>query len=138
MSAHAFWATSGCQSLSLVGESVSHQMSTLPKSSATAPILRQNGLTNTSAAADATARNPAKALFALPNGASNHTAPKAQATAIMTARRTSNSPTQRMTRTRYFITGVWNVAARGESPFASFNFCCAQDEATSPAAILAL
>src|SRR5947207_11273775 len=100
MSAHAFWATSGCQSLSLVGESVNHHASTPPKRRATAPILRQNGLTNTSAAADATARTQARTLFALPNGASNHTAPNAQAIAIMAVRRTSSSPTQRITRTR--------------------------------------
>src|SRR6266496_5654295 len=97
MSAHAFWATSGCQSLSLVGESVNHQMSTPAKTSATALILRQNGLTNTSSAVDATAGSPATTLFALPNGASNHTAPNAQATAMMAVRRTSSLPSQRMT-----------------------------------------
>src|SRR5205823_9761836 len=59
-----------------------------------------NGLTNTSAAADATTKSPARTLFALPNGASNHTAPNAQATAMGATRRTSSSPTQRMTRTR--------------------------------------
>src|SRR6266699_3910975 len=100
MSAHAFWATSGCQSLSLVGESVNHHASTTPKRRATAPILRQNGLTNASAIANTTARSPATTLFALPNGASNHTAPNAQAAAIMAVRRMSSSPTQRITRTR--------------------------------------
>src|SRR5438874_2360173 len=100
MSAHAFWATSACQSLSLVGDSVSHHASTPAKRSATAPILRQNGLTNTSAVADATASSPAKTLFAFPNVASNHTAPNAQATAMMAVRRTSSSPTQRITRVR--------------------------------------
>src|SRR5438552_5406715 len=100
MSAHAFWATSACQSLSLVGESVSHHASTTPKRSVTAPILRQNGLTNTKAAADANARTPATTLFALPNGASNHTAPNAQATAIIAVRRRNSSPIQRITRTR--------------------------------------
>src|SRR6266496_4065794 len=100
MSAHAFWATSACQSLSLVGESVNHQMSTPAKTSATALILRQNSLTNTSAAVDASARSPATTLFALPNGASNHTAPNAQAMAMMAVKRTSGSPIQRMTRTR--------------------------------------
>src|SRR6266480_5745761 len=100
MSAHAFWATSGCQSLSLVGESVNHHASTPPKRRATAPTLRQNGLTNTSAAADAIARSPATILFAFPNGASNHTAPNAQAIAMMAVRRTSSPPTQRISRTR--------------------------------------
>src|SRR6266550_1224486 len=113
MSAHAFWATSGCQSLSLVGESVNHQMSTPPKSSATAPILRQNGLTNTKAAADASARSPAKTLFASPNGASKHTAPNAQATAMMAARRTSSAPAHRSTRIRLGISSVPNSAAPG-------------------------
>src|SRR6266496_4021812 len=106
MSAHAFWATSGCQSLSLVGESVNHHASTPPKRRVTPPTLRQNGLTNTSAAADATARTQARTLFALPNGASNHTAPNAQAIAIMAMRRMSSSPTQRKTRTRSFIMGI--------------------------------
>src|SRR6266404_1176610 len=112
MSAHAFWATSGCQSLSLVGESVNHQMSTPAKSSVTAPTLPQNGLTNTKAIAAASARSPATTLFALPNGASNHTAPNAQATAIMAVRRTSSAPIQRMTRTRSTITSAPND--RGE------------------------
>src|SRR4029453_743534 len=79
MSAHAFWATSGCQSLSLVGESVSHQMSTPAKSTPQMPSFRQNGLTNRSTIANAIARSIAAILFALPNGASNHTAPNAQA-----------------------------------------------------------
>src|SRR6266581_58424 len=100
MPAHAFWATSGCQSLSLVGESVSHHTSTPPKSSATAPTFRQNPLTNTSAIAAAIARSPATILFALPNGASNHTAPKAQARAMLAVKRTSSSPIQRITRIR--------------------------------------
>src|SRR6266550_575326 len=100
MSAHAFWATSGCQSLSLVGESVSHQVSMPPTSRAIATILRQNGLTNTSAVADAIARRPATILFASPNGASNHTAPNAQAIAMMAAGRMSDAPIHRMTRIR--------------------------------------
>src|SRR6266567_9601010 len=106
MSAHAFWATSGCQSLSLVGESVNHHASTPPKRRVTPPTLRQNGLTNTSAAADATARTQARTLFALPNGASNQTAPNAQAAAMVTARRTSSTPTQRTTRIAFLITSV--------------------------------
>src|SRR5437660_11810606 len=100
MSAHANCATSGCQLPLLLGLSVSHQPSTPAKRSATAPILRQNGLTNTKAAADANARTPATTLFALPNGASNHTAPNAQATAIIAVRRRNSSPIQRITRTR--------------------------------------
>src|SRR6266536_5095075 len=131
MSAHAFRATSACQSLSLVGESVNHQMSTPAKRSATAPILRQNGLTNTSAAADATARSPARTLFAFPNGASNHTAPNAQAIAMMAVRRTSSPPTQRITRTRSLIIGITTQAGSKPraarltlSTVASFNFCC--------------
>src|SRR6266436_5166211 len=105
MSAHAFWATSACQSLSLVGESVSHQMSTPPKIRVTAPTLRQNGLTNTSAAADAIARSPATNLFALPNGASNHTAPNAQVIAITAIRRQSSSLSHLIGRTSSFIIG---------------------------------
>src|SRR5207253_10420196 len=104
----AFWATSGCQSLSLVGESVIHHASTPLKRRAAAPTLRQNGLTNASAATDASARSPAINLFALPNGASNHTAPHDQAIAIMAVRRTSSSQTQRMTRTRLCIMNVSN------------------------------
>src|SRR5436190_6393321 len=102
MSAHAFWATSGCQSLSLVGESVNHHASTPPKRRAAAPTLRQDGLTNASAAADATARTQARTLFALPNGASNQTAPNAQVAVIIAVRTTSSSPIQRITRTRSF------------------------------------
>src|SRR5947207_14391452 len=75
-------------------------MMTPPKRSATAPILRQHCLTNTSVATDATARSPATNLFALPNGASNHTAPNAQAIAMIAVRRMSSSPIQRITRTR--------------------------------------
>src|SRR6266567_5423002 len=100
MSAHALWATSGCQSLLLVGESVNHHASTKPKTRVTAPTLRQNGPTNISAAADAITRSPATTLFAFPNGASNQTAPNAQAIAMIAVRRTSSSPIQRMTRTR--------------------------------------
>src|SRR5438094_409532 len=69
---------------------ISHDASTTPKRRVTAPILRQNGLTNTSEAADAIARSPATNLFPLPNGASNHTAPNAQATAMTAVRRTSS------------------------------------------------
>src|SRR6266478_3956429 len=130
MLAHAFWATSGCQSLSLVGESVSHHMSTPPKRRVTAPTLRQNPLTNISAIADNTARRSAKTLFTLPNGASNHTAPNAQATAMMAVRRTSSSPTQRITRIRSFIMRITTHARSRpraawltKSTFASFNFC---------------
>src|SRR6266480_492204 len=112
MSAHAFWATSGCQSLSLVGERVNHQMSTPAKSTTTMASFRQNGLTNMSAIANTTARSPATSLFAFPNGASNHIAPNAQATAMMAMRRTTSSPTQRMTRTKSLISGVPNN--RGE------------------------
>src|SRR5206468_1318934 len=97
-SAHAFLATSGCQSLSLVGDSVTHQASTPPTSSAIAANLRQNGLTNTSAVADAIARSTAATLFAFPNGASNHIAPNAQALAMMAAKRTTSAPIDRMTR----------------------------------------
>src|SRR6266545_5736158 len=75
MSAHASLATSGCQSLSLVGESVNHHASTTPTIRATAVILRHNGLTNVSVIANPTARSPATTLFASRNGASNHTAP---------------------------------------------------------------
>src|SRR6266480_4015361 len=83
MSAHAFWATSGCQSPSLVGESVSHQMSTPPKSNATAPTLRQNGLTNSSTTTSVIASSTAATQLPVPNGASNHTAPNAQAIAML-------------------------------------------------------
>src|SRR6266436_2811437 len=100
ISAHAFWATSGCQSLALVGKSVHHHASTTPKRRATAPTLRQNGLTNASAIANASARSPAATLFASPNGASNHTAPNAQAIAMMAAGRMSDAPIHRMTRIR--------------------------------------
>src|SRR4030095_14485640 len=110
MSAHASLATSGAQSLSLVGESVSHHASKIPKRRATAVILRQNGLTNASVIANPTARSPAAILFAFPNGASNHTAPNAQAIAIKAARRMSSSPTQRITRTRSFIMDITTQA----------------------------
>src|SRR4029077_2041047 len=112
MSAQARRATSGCQARSSVGLIVNHHTTTPPKRSATAPTLRQNGLTNASASADAIARSSATTLFAFPNGASNHTAPNAQATAIMTVRRTSSPPTHRMTRTRSRIRDVPND--RGE------------------------
>src|SRR6266446_4471493 len=112
MSAHAFWATSACQSLSLVGESVSHQMSTPPKRSATAPILRQNGLTNRSTTTNVVASSAAAIRLPAPNGASNHTAPNAQAAAMVTARRTSSTQAQRTTRIRFPITSVPND--RGE------------------------
>src|SRR6266498_332552 len=106
MSAHASLATSGCQSLSLVGESVNHHASTTPKRRTTAAILRQNGLTNASMIANPTARSPATTLFAFPNGASKHTAPNAQAIAIMAMRRTRSSPIPRITRTRSFIMDI--------------------------------
>src|SRR5437762_5826523 len=137
MSAHAFWATSGCQSLLLVGESVNHHASTPPKRRATAPTLRQNGLTNTSTATDATARIQARTLFALPNGASNHTAPNAQAIAIMAVRRMSSSPTQRITRTRSFIIAITTHARSSHvqrdwpaRPFFVFQLLLPRDEAS--------
>src|SRR5882762_4505267 len=113
MSAHAFWVTSGCQSLSLVGESVNHQMSTPANSTTKMPSFRQNGLTNTKTITEASARSPATTLFAFPNGASNHTAPNAQATAMMAARRTSSAPAHRSTRIRLGISSVPNSAAPG-------------------------
>src|SRR5204863_9192000 len=100
MSAHANCATSGCQFPLLLGLSVNHQPSTPPKSNVITATLRQNGLTNTSTPADATARTQARTLFALPNGASNQTAPNAQVAAIIAVRMTSSSPIQRITRTR--------------------------------------
>src|SRR6476660_5699775 len=84
MSAHASLATSGCQSLSLVGESVSHQVSTPAKSATTTSSFRQNGLTNRSAATNAVASSAAAIRFPAPNGASYHTAPNAHAIAMMT------------------------------------------------------
>src|SRR5882724_664540 len=95
MSAHAFWATSGCQSLSLVGESVSHQTSTPPKRTTKTPSFRQNGLTNTSTATNAIASSAAAILFVAPNGPSNQTAPNAQAAAMMAMIAQSKPPTQR-------------------------------------------
>src|SRR5882762_6079752 len=112
MSAHPLWATSGCQSLTLVGESVNHHASTTAKRRVTAPTLRQRRRTNTSAIAAASAMSPATTLFAFPNGASNHTAPNAQVMAIMSMRRTNNPPAQRITRIRLPITRVTND--RGE------------------------
>src|ERR1700730_18518111 len=100
MSAHAFWATSGCQSPSLVGESVSHQMSTPAKSTPKMPSFRQNGLTNSSTTTNVIASSTAANRLPAPNGASNHTAPNAQAIAMMAVSRTNSSPTQRMNRTR--------------------------------------
>src|SRR4029453_8983145 len=110
MSAHASLATSGCQSLSLVGESVNHHASTTPKRRATAAILRHSGLTNASMIANATARSPAATLFAFPNGASNHTAPNAQVIAIMAVTRMSTAPAPRITRTRSFIIDITTQA----------------------------
>src|SRR2546425_2303568 len=112
MSAFALWATSGCQSLSLVGESASHHTSTQAKSTTTMPSFRQNGLTNSSTATTVVASSAAAIRLAHPNGASNHTAPNAQAIAMIAIRRTSNTPAQRMSSTRFFIT-VQNTAACG-------------------------
>src|SRR5205085_3577152 len=95
MSAHAFCATSGCQSLSLVGESVSHQMSTPAKSTTKMPSFRQNGLNNTSTTTNAIASSAATILFLAPKGPSNQTAPKAQAAAMMAMIAQSKAPTQR-------------------------------------------
>jgi hypothetical protein len=67
----------------LVGESVNHQASTPPKRRATAAILRQHRLTNANAIANPIARIPAATLFALPNLASNHTAPNDHAIATI-------------------------------------------------------
>src|SRR5512132_1777138 len=84
MSAQASLATSGCQSPSLVGESVSHQMSTPAKSTTKKTSFRQNGLTNRSATTNAVASSAAAIRFPAPNGASNHTAPNADVIAMMT------------------------------------------------------
>src|SRR4030095_4986835 len=83
MSAHAFWATSGCHLLSFVGESVSHQISTPAKSTTKMPSFCQNGLTNRSTTANVAASSAAANLLPTPNGASNHTAPNAQAIAML-------------------------------------------------------
>src|SRR2546430_6419117 len=95
MSAQAFWATSGCQSLSLVGESVSHQTSTPPKRTTKTSSFRQNGLTNTSTATNAIASSAAAILFPAPNGPSNQTAPNAQTAAMTAMTAQSKPPTQR-------------------------------------------
>src|SRR6188472_4208110 len=98
MSAHASLATSGCQSLSFVAESVSHQVSTPANSTATTASFRQSGLTNKRKTAKVIASNTAATLFPLPNGASNHTAPNVQAMAMMATTRESDAPTHRITR----------------------------------------
>src|SRR5512133_637078 len=85
MSAQTSLATSGCQSLSFVGESVSHQVSTPAKSTTKMTSFRQNGLTNRSAIANAVASNAAAIRFPSPNGASYQTAPNAHAIAMMAA-----------------------------------------------------
>src|SRR5205807_4509096 len=95
MSAHAFWATSGCQSLSLVGESVSHQMSTPAKSTTKMPSFRHNGLKNRRTIANVIARSAHAILFPAPKGPSNQTAPNAQAAAMMAMIAQSKQPTQR-------------------------------------------
>src|SRR5205085_5560437 len=95
MSAHAFWATSGCQSLSLVGESVNHQMSRPPKSTTKMPSFRQNGQTNTSATTGAVASSAVAILFPAPNGPSNQAAPNAQTAAMTAMTAQSKPPTQR-------------------------------------------
>src|SRR5512133_1735004 len=83
MSAQASLATSGCQSLSFVGESVSHQVSTPAKSTTKTTSFRQNGLTNRSNIANVVASSAAAIRFPAPNGASNQTAPNAHAVATM-------------------------------------------------------
>src|SRR4029077_7180128 len=100
MSAHASLATSGCQSLSLVGESVSHQVSTPAKSTTTTTSFRQNGLTNRRTTTNVIASSAAASRFPAPNGASYHTAPNAQAIEMGAARRTSSALNHRMTRIR--------------------------------------
>src|SRR2546423_1021736 len=83
MSAGASWATSGCQLLSLVGESVSHHVSTPAKSTTEMTSFRQNGLTSSSTTTNVMASSTAARWLPAPNGASNHTAPNVQAIAIM-------------------------------------------------------
>src|SRR5436309_3995317 len=95
MSAHAFCATSGCQSLSLVGESVSHQMSTPAKSTTKMPSFRQNGLTDRRTIANAIASSAPAVLFPAPKGASNEAAPDAEAAAMMAMIAQSEPATQR-------------------------------------------
>src|SRR4029077_6326604 len=102
MSAHAFWATSGCQTLSFVGERVSHQVSTPAKSTTTTTSFLQNGLTNRSATTNTVASSAAAIRFPTPNGASYHTAPNAQAIAMLAVRRTSSALNHRMTRIRLY------------------------------------
>jgi hypothetical protein len=81
-----------------VGESVSHQVSTPAKSTTTITSFRQNGLTNMRTTTNVIASSAAATLFPLPNGASNHSAPNAQAVAMMAAIRTSNATAHRITR----------------------------------------
>jgi hypothetical protein len=72
----------------------------------TAAILRQHRLTNANAIANPIARIPAATLFALPNGASNHTAPNDHAIATIAAKRISTLPIQRIPCTRRFIMDI--------------------------------
>src|SRR5437763_11341442 len=83
MSAHASLATSGCQSLSFVGESVSHQVSTPAKSTRKMTNLRKNGLTNRRTMTKLVATSAAAIRLPAPNGASYHAAPNAHAIAML-------------------------------------------------------
>src|ERR1700732_431567 len=95
MSAHAFCATSGCQSRLLVGEMVNHHMSTPAKSTAKTPSFRQNGLTNTSTTTNAIASTAPAILLLAPSGPSNQAAANAQRGEMMATTAKSNPPTQR-------------------------------------------
>src|SRR5436190_24252312 len=83
MSAHACLATSGCQSLSFVGESVSHQVSTPAKSTRKMRNFRKNGLTNRRTMSKLVATSAAAIRLPAPNGASYHAAPNAHAIAML-------------------------------------------------------
>src|SRR3984893_12161679 len=95
MSAHAFWATSVCQSLSCVGLMVSHHMSTPAKSTAKQPSFRQNGLTKKSTITNAIASTAAAILLPAPSGPSNQMAPNAHAAAMMPTTAKGKPPAQR-------------------------------------------
>src|SRR6266567_8756117 len=98
MSAHACCATSGCQSLSLVGERVSHQASTPAKNTTKMPSFRQNGLTNRSTTTNAVASSAAPSLLPVPKGPSNQTAPNTQAAAMRPTTAESKPPSQQIRR----------------------------------------
>src|SRR6478736_3720982 len=100
MSAHACLATSGSQSLSLVGESVNHQVSTPAKSTTKMTSFRQNGLTNRRTTTNIVASSAAAIRLPGPNEASYHTAPNTQAIAMLATRRTSGALNHRMIRIR--------------------------------------